>query len=391
MNIVILTEKGFPYGSAAVNRIISYAKGLSELSNNVQVICLKPSEKKGTEFKNKYPEGEFNSIKFKYITGSTVKSDFFLTRALNYIKGIRLTFVYLWKIKPDVLFMGLFDPFTTFLFYAETRILKIRFVQERSEYPFLGTGKNLFTRVNYWIYIHLIIKLFDGLVVITESLKQFFTEKINKKAKITILPMLAEPDRFNIPRDTKKTNDYIAFCGELSGNKDGVPILIESFSLIAQNHPSCKLVLIGNTNFKEFNKLVLLVEKLNLYEKVVFTGQVSRDEIPELLCQAKVLVLARPESKQAEGGFPTKLGEYLATGNPVVVTKVGEIPNYLTHLQNAYLAEPGDASDFAEKLDDALANYDKAQLIGKNGQKLVYNEFNYKTQSVKLDTFLRSL
>ena len=49
-----------------------------------------------------------------------------------------------------------------------------------------------------------------------------------------------------------------------------------------------------------------------------------------------MLVLARPDNIQAKGGFPTKLGEYLATGNPVVVTKVGEIPNYLIDGVNAF-------------------------------------------------------
>ena len=50
--------------------------------------------------------------------------------------------------------------------------------------------------------------------------------------------------------------------------------------------------------------------------------------------------MARPDSRQARGGFPTKLGEYLATGKPVCVTKVGEITVYLEDNVSAFLAEP---------------------------------------------------
>ena len=61
--------------------------------------------------------------------------------------------------------------------------------------------------------------------------------------------------------------------------------------------------------------------------------------MPKYLCNAKLLALARPDSIQAQGGFPTKLGEYLATGRPVVVTKVGEIPDYLEDGVNAFLSD----------------------------------------------------
>ena len=52
------------------------------------------------------------------------------------------------------------------------------------------------------------------------------------------------------------------------------------------------------------------------------------------------MALARPTNKQAEGGFPTKLGEYLATGNTVVVTNVGEIGEFLHDKVNAFVSDP---------------------------------------------------
>jgi len=74
------------------------------------------------------------------------------------------------------------------------------------------------------------------------------------------------------------------------------------------------------------------------------------------------------------------LGEYLATGNIVVITNVGEIGLFLKDKQNAYIAEPNSAEKFSQKLREALLN-NNPQQIGNEGKKLVYTEFNYLTQA----------
>jgi glycosyltransferase involved in cell wall biosynthesis len=118
---------------------------------------------------------------------------------------------------------------------------------------------------------------------------------------------------------------------------------------------------------------------------------VNRNELPAYLCSALLLVLSRPKNIQAEGGFPTKLGEYLATGRPVVVTKVGEIPEYLTDEVNAFLAEPDNADAFALRVLYALSNAELADKVGANGKKLAYSTFNYKVQSQNLISFISNL
>ena len=50
-----------------------------------------------------------------------------------------------------------------------------------------------------------------------------------------------------------------------------------------------------------------------------FTGRTSPEVMPQILTDASILALARPNNVQSQNGFPTKLGEYLATGNPVAI------------------------------------------------------------------------
>ena len=106
-------------------------------------------------------------------------------------------------------------------------------------------------------------------------------------------------------------------------------------------YPEINLVLIGKGDtIHEEVMIKELVVKLKIEKRVIFLGQLSREKIPLYLNNAKVLALARPKSLVADAGFPSKLTEYLATGIPVVVTEVGEIPVYLRDNENAFISQP---------------------------------------------------
>lgn len=105
-----------------------------------------------------------------------------------------------------------------------------------------------------------------------------------------------------------------------------------------------------------------LIADLNLSDHIELKGYVHPDKIPVELYKSRLLVLSRPDNIQNRGGFPTKLGEYLATGIPVAVTSVGEIPCYLKDEVNAYLAEPGNVKSFANCMKRAFFS----QKTGKN-------------------------
>ena len=127
-----------------------------------------------------------------------------------------------------------------------------------------------------------------------------------------------------------------------------------------------------------------LVGDLNLVDKVVFTGMVSHQDMPQMLKNAEVLVLARPSSKQAVYGFPTKLGEYLLTENPVVITDVGNISDFLHDGKSAMIARPNDEKEFAAKVNWLLEHHNEAEIIGGNGAEVARKQFDSRTESMKM-------
>jgi len=191
--------------------------------------------------------------------------------------------------------------------------------------------------------------------------------------------MMVEPVRYSCSYSSSDSKyKDIVFVGSMYGDQNGVYYLLEAFLKIYNDYPECRLIIIGdNTRTSRMQKINQLMNNNLDTMRIIFTGQLDRKSVIEKINSAYCLVLARPNNIQAKYGFPTKLGEYLSTGKPIVITSVGEIPLYLKDGMNAYIAKPDDVNSFADKLRECLNDPKKASLIGKKGQELVYKEFNY--------------
>lgn len=224
-----------------------------------------------------------------------------------------------------------------------------------------------------------------GMFVISSPLKRFFVENGVAEEKIQIINMTVDSNRFKDIEKQLDVEKYIAYCGTASNNKDGVDELIKAFALVAQKHDDVKLYIMGKTPSRDDETgNIDLINSLGIADKVVFVGIVTSEAMPKLLKNAIVLALARPDSLQAQCGFPTKLGEYLLSGNPVVLTRVGDIPLFLKDGESALIAEQRNTVEFADKLCWVLEHPDEAQIIGEKGKKVALESFNAEIETRKL-------
>ena len=198
--------------------------------------------------------------------------------------------------------------------------------------------------------------------------------------------MTVDMQRFNINIERE---NLITYIGNKSYYKDGVEILVKSFLIIANFYPDWKLIIIGDSG--NDNMIKQLAINAGLEKRIILMGNVHRDKVPELLCRSKILALARPNNLQAEGGFPTKLGEYLSTGNLVIVTAVGDIPLYLKDNESALIAQPGDIESFADKIKYAIENYENLNNVRKSGYNVCVKNFDSKLQGLRLSEFFQQL
>lgn len=391
MNLILIFTGGygFPIGDAYTNRILAFAKGFVKNGCKVTILIIYPGRN------NQILEyGEMDGFKYRFCAG-TKRPENWLLRKIIGIRGILNSVRILSGIneseKVDAVLTFSQNFSQNFPVYLFTRRHHIPFVRENNEFPrrVLRRGHN---SLSYYekLFFRFINRFFDAYIYISKSLVEFNKPLLPPRMPLLIVPIIVDIERFNFEQSTPEK--WITYCGNLFGDKDGVNILLESFSKIHLKYSDYKLILVGNTsNQTEFEKLKAFIKELGIEAKVEFTGFVHRDQVPGLLHHSAVLSLARPDNIQAKGGFPTKLGEYLATGRPVLVTSVSDIPKYIRHGVNGFLAKPGSADDFAEKLDFILSNYPHAEKVGKEGQKLAKTDFSNKHQAGRIIEFIYQL
>ena len=132
-----------------------------------------------------------------------------------------------------------------------------------------------------------------------------------------------------------------------------------------------------------------LVTGLGMSSNVLFIGIVSAKDMPSFLAGAEAVVLSRPNNIQAKNGFPGKLGEYLLSKSPAIVTAVGDIPLFVKDGINGFVVEPNNEDAFAEKMNWIIDHPTEAKKIGEAGANLAHKEFNYLKETKKLVDFLK--
>ncbi|MEQ2774162.1 glycosyltransferase family 4 protein [Bacteroides thetaiotaomicron] len=251
-------------------------------------------------------------------------------------------------------------------------------VHERTEYPDVFMSANCSQMKKYCK----LVEQFDKVFVISTFIKKFFVDRGVAESKLQVYPMIVDPNRFAGIEKQNVGYRYIAYCGNLQNSKDGVADLIEAFGTSQNAKNNFILVLIGEKpSSDEMTIYETMISKYSLTDKVVFAGQIQHYDMPQMLKNADILALCRPANHQAEGGFPTKLGEYLSTANPVLVTNVGDMGLYIKDGINGYVSQADKISMFRDKLDYIVTHYEEAIQVGVRGKELVYSVFNYKVQT----------
>jgi len=116
--------------------------------------------------------------------------------------------------------------------------------------------------------------------------------------------------------------------------------------LVAKDHPSLRLEIIGNGS--ELHQLDMLSKEFGLKEEVRFLTGVSDNEIVDKLKSAKLLVL--PSRREGQG---IVLLEAMAAGTPVIVTNspgMNACPEIVAESGGGLISEPN-SSKLAKDMD----------------------------------------
>lgn len=383
--IVIFSTVPFPYGNASDNAIYTFMDGFQEHGCEGEVVCVYPNSNPDHHIGK---EGEFQGVKYKYLSRRTSDSSSKLIHLWNYwcypFFAIRR---YLKRKCRENNVSALFVTHVDRRFLIYSRICKrfgVGVTLVSCEYPmFLTKHPNSINRYNrYSRYI-------DKYIFETRTLADFEQKHILHPIDSLVVPATMPFD--DILNSTKcPVETYIAYTGSIfSDSKDGLSNIIKAFSWFRFDFPDVKLKLIGRiANMEYYNQLVHLVESLGLEGSVSFSGEVSRSDYVNYLTNAELLIVAKPKDSYYVGGLSSKVIEYLFSGNPVLMVAADDYVEYLTHGENVYFTDDNMPDTLSQAMAVLFNNEEMRKNIGQSGKEYALSHFNYHILTKGLLHFL---
>ena len=398
MNIHFYINTSFPYGMAAAKRRLCYAKGLMAAGHQVDVVvcqrCFEPGDDDGLP-----DNGIFRNIPYIYVRGKYKhRKGNKLLRGWDYlVMDYLCSFFYALKHihRGEVVFAYYYPLFLQILILLAAKLKGAKVVKETCEHPSaLGNTNSKWHKLCKWFEYHFVMPRYDGFIAISCELSKFVLKYKSKKAQCIIVPILVE-DPFEGTNLLDLKNEYsvpyIIHTGTMHEQKDSISKILYAFSRFKKEvNTNCRLVFTG-PQANERCKYIPLMKSLGIEDEVDLLGMVSNERVAKLQYFATMTIIYKSDNLQTRNCFPTKLGEMLIRGIPVVTTTIGDANVYLEDGKSALIFEPDDEDTLVKYMKWILDNPIEAKEIGMAGKVVAEKYFNPIYQGKRLSKFYNSL
>ena len=209
------------------------------------------------------------------------------------------------------------------------------------------------------------------------------------RATTTVIPYGVDAARFRpgepVMRSVVRSalrlreSERLVLAGGRLVHKKGLDVAIEAFARLVGRTgdlPPARLVLFGEGVLR--SALEAQVARLGLERRVLFTGRIERDRIPSLFAAADLFLL--PSVHDYAGnvdGLPNTLLEAMASGLPVVASRVAGVPTVIEDGAEGLLTPEGDAAALAEAVGALLGDPARARALGCAARARVERELTW--------------
>jgi glycosyltransferase involved in cell wall biosynthesis len=231
----------------------------------------------------------------------------------------------------------------------------------------------------------------DGLVCVSEALCRRVEQLTRGRRQAVCITTGADTTRFT-PADAETRESLrrtfgwpvdgavLLFVGYLLRDK-GVFELIDAFGQVAERHPGARLVLVGEGEARA--EIDARLANSPFRERVHLAGHVHRDRMPDYYRAADVLAL--PSHHE---GTPNVVMEAMASGLPVVASRVGGIPETVPDERFGLLVPPGDAEALSQAVGRLVGDAGLRAAMGPACRQRAVENYDIGSLNRRLREFL---
>jgi len=230
----------------------------------------------------------------------------------------------------------------------------------------------------------------NGVIALSFYLKKHMEDIVKNRVPVFYFPITVNMNNFYSATPVEKQKIKLFYGGSF-GHKDGVLLLLQVFERLATKFNNVDLILTGKPPKAGMKEVEDFLQNTSFKDRIHYLGYLNDKEYYETMRQCDVFLATRINSEYANAGFPFKLGEMLATGKPVVTTKVGDINKYLTHKVNAMVVEPGSFDEIYNAIEFLILNPESQVKIGLLGKEVAEENFDAHKKASDLKKFIEAI
>lgn len=226
--------------------------------------------------------------------------------------------------------------------------------------------------------------------IISLGIKNKLTAVISYSADISkFRPSIKGVEDLKKKLGISKKNFIVLAVGRLVYKK-GFEYLIKAISLLPKNYSNICLVVVGEGDLKE--ELVKLSKKLKLSKKILFVGNINRDEIEIYynMCDCFVAPSVVDKSGNADGG-PLVALESMACGKPQIVTNILGVSDVIENGVNGFVIPPNKAQAITDSLVKLAKSSKLRKKMGERNRELVLSQLSTKKIGEKYTRFFEKV
>jgi glycosyltransferase involved in cell wall biosynthesis len=229
----------------------------------------------------------------------------------------------------------------------------------------------------------------DHVITISEAMRQ-----------ILIRDYGAKPDRLDIVHDGVDTRifyqqeaadlrsqhapgaDHVLIFHGVIDPQDGPELLIEAAPAILEKHPKTRFWMVGDGT--AVPDLKVRAEAAGLADRFYFSGWVRQADVARYISASDLGLVILPDVLSARGRVTLKEFEYWACSIPAVLPRLPALQEVVGDEAASLFYIPGDAADFAVKVNQLLADDDRRRDMGRLGQQRVLEKFEWRALAAEI-------
>jgi len=213
----------------------------------------------------------------------------------------------------------------------------------------------------------------DALITISNFSKEEIATRIGyPREKIKVIYEGVDHEKFKPMSHGEKSkakyriahNEKVILYVGSGERRKNLPTLIHGFKKLTKIYQNVKLILAGKLEDEAKRELQNLVKNLSLGKRVIFTGYIPSEELPQLYNMADVTV----SLSLYEGGFCLPILEAMACGVPVVVSNIPPLKETVGSDASMMVAA-NDLEGFANAIQEIFTNDEIREEKIKRGIK----------------------